>query len=187
MRIAGPVRPVLPRGPVARELPVARDVRVPGRDPAAGRRRPSGRARRAHAVAVPTRAAAAAVAVVLSVRLRHLRTGPPGPCHVAVRSHVLPEVHRRGRGRLRQAVRVPQVRPVDAVSAARQRAGQVAGRETVAGAVAGVRTAGRGQRLIQTGQAPLGPAQVQPGVLHGYVTVLVFINAGVIEWLTNAR
>lgn len=58
------------------------------------------------------------------------------------------------------------MRSAYAVPSARQRAGQVAGGETVAGPVARVRAVGRGQNALPTGQAPFGPAQVRPGVLH---------------------
>jgi len=106
-----------------------------------------------------------AAPTVLSVRLLRLQPGAPRTGHVTVRSHVLPEV--RGRYCV-QADSVQQVWHAHAIPTARRRTGQVVGRETVAGATAGVRAAGRGQGFVQTRQNPLGPHKVQPGILHRY-------------------
>lgn len=159
VRIAGHVRSVLSTvGPAAGQLPVARDFGVPRADPVAGRRCRHWR--------LDAAATAAAAATAPSVRLRRLRPGAPEPGDVSVRPHVLPAV-RGPRLRRQQVVGVPRVRPAHTVPAARQRAGQVAGGKTVARAAPGVRTAGRGQSAVPAGQAPLGSAQVQPGVLYG--------------------
>jgi len=170
---------VFPDGPAARRLPVARDLGFPRPDPTAVRRLPDNHKAlvAARTVATTTTTAAtqqptapppqhpprSSAATVVPVRLLRLQPGAEGTGHVAVRSHVLPEV--RGWHRL-QTVSVPQMRHTHAIPATRRRASQVVGRETVAGAVAGLRAAGRGQGLVQTGQDSLGPHKVQPGILH---------------------
>jgi len=168
VRIPGPVRPVLPDGSTSRRLPVARDLGV-SRIDSTTVRRPSDNPKSLVAdatVATTTSAAAqqpsvpqhlrpppqhpsrpSAAATVLSVRLLRLQPGAPGTGHVAVRSHVLPEV--RGRYCL-QADSVQQVWHAHAISTARRRTGKVVGRETVAGAIAGLRAAGRRQGFVQT-------------------------------------
>jgi len=72
-------------------------------------------------------------------------------------------------------VSVPQVRYAHAIPATRRRTRQIVGRETVASAVAGLRAAGRGQGLVQTGQDPHGPHKVQPSVLYRYENIFLFI------------
>lgn len=165
-RIARSVRSVLPPGRLATgKLPVARDRRVCPTHPVASLRRRFG-ARR-----TTTTAQAIAAATATVVRLRRLPAGAPGSGHVVVRSHVLPEVLRfvrysQQQQQQQQVADLPRMRSAHAVSSARQRVGQVAGRETVAGPVARVRATGRGQNAVPAGQAPFGPAQVRPGVPH---------------------
>jgi len=135
----------------------------------AATQRPSGPSKPHPSPQHPPRPSAA---TVLSVRLLRLQPGASRTGHVAVRSHVLPEV--RGWHRL-QTSSVPQVRYAHAISAARRRTSQVVGRKTVAGAVARLRAAGRGEGLVQTGQEPLGPHKVQPVILHRYENRFLFI------------
>lgn len=178
VRIVGSVRPVFPDGPATRRLPVARDLGFPRPDPTAVRQLPDNPKALVTATTVTTTTTAAtqqpsapppqhpprsSAAKAVPVRLLHMQPGAEGTGHVAVWSHVLPEVW--GRHPL-QTFGVPQVRHAHAIPATRRRASQVVGRETVAGAVAGLRAAGRWQGLVQTGQDSLGPHKVQPGILH---------------------